>query len=101
MAHAPAVHGPPGDQRLSKLSPLAQVRAIGSRNSARDVTTSESFAGDSAFGSLLRNALHCAAVDACSVNSGVNAIGATSMSVSRFAKVAAMACVSSAPSKAN
>ena len=33
---------------------------MGSRNAATNVTTSESFAGQSVFGSLFRNAVHCA-----------------------------------------
>jgi len=35
------------------------------------------------------------------VNSGVNAIGAASIAVARFAKVAAIAFASTAPSKVN
>ena len=74
---------------------------MGSRNSERNGTTSASASGHSVFGSFLRNAVHCASVDACSVKSGVNAIGATSIAVSRFLNVAAMAFASTEPSKAN
>src|SRR5690606_4602311 len=95
------VHGPPGDQRCSKLSPAAQARAIGSRNCERNGTTSASLSGHSVFGSFFRKAVHCATVDVCSVNSGVKAIGSTSMAVSRLAKVAAMAFASIEPSNAN
>jgi len=81
--HPPLVHGPPGDQCRSRLSPLAHERAIGSRNSATNVTTSESFAGHSVFGSLFWNAVHCANVEGCSVKSGLNPMGVTSIAVSR------------------
>jgi hypothetical protein len=67
--YALRAHGPPGVHCLSKPSALAQARAIGSRNSPRKATTSESFAGHSVW-TLLRNAVHCANVDGCSVKSG-------------------------------
>jgi hypothetical protein len=56
--HVPRVHGPPAVQRPSKPSPRSQARAIGSKSSVRNGTTSESFAGHSVFGSLFRNAVH-------------------------------------------
>ena len=60
LHHEPVIHPPPRGQRRLKLSPAAQARTTGSRNSARNVTTSESVAGHSLFGSLARNAAHCA-----------------------------------------
>jgi hypothetical protein len=99
LFYEPVSHGPCGVHRSSKVSPLAEAQATGRRKSERNDTTSESFSGHCAFGSLFRKAAYCASVDVCSVKSGVNAIGATSMPVSRFANVAAMAFASSSPSK--